>query len=150
MKNIYNEYVGNNQYPNLYEPLRKYGLKSSNPVILLFDNETVTKRPLKDFLNHINNKSGMYYRLWLNIHENLYLATIPLVKGQKECEIEDLFSDEVLSHEIDGKYFDRKGKDGEKSYSKQIFASYIAQNISSIDFTNFVPLLDALNEIVKN
>lgn len=150
MKNIYNEYVGNNQYPNLYEPLRKYGLKSSNPVILLFDNETVTKRPLKDFLNHINNKSGMDYRLWLNIHENLYLATIPLVKEQKECEIEDLFSDEVLSHEIDGKYFDRKGKDGEKSYSKQIFASYIAQNISSIDFTNFVPLLDALNEIVKN
>ena len=56
----------------------------------------------------------------------------------------------LLSHEIDGKYFDRKGKDGEKSYSKQIFASYIAQNISSIDFTNFVPLLDALNEIVKN
>ena len=92
----------------------------------------------------------MDYRLWLNIHENLYLATIPLVKGQKECEIEDLFSDEVLSHEIDGKYFDRKGKDGEKSYSKQIFAYYIAQNISSVDFTNFVPLLDALNEIVKN
>lgn len=54
----------------------------------------------------------------------------------------------MLSHEIDGKTFDRKGNKGNKYYSKQIFASYIAKNMHSIDFKAFIPLLDAINQII--
>lgn len=146
MKNIYNVYKGKNSYPDLFTPLSKYGRKPLNPVILLFDNETKSNRPLKDFLNY--TKAKFETELWIQLYENLYVATNPLVKGKSECEIEDLFSDDILAHEINGKVFDRKGKNSENTYSKQIFSSYIAQNISNIDFSDFIPILDTLNKII--
>lgn len=146
MKNIYNGFTGKNNFPNLFASLSKYKIKPRNPIILLFDNETKSKRPLKDFLNYTNMSLGT--NIFMHLIHNLYLVTIPLVKEKQECEIEDLFDDEVLLHEIDGKKFERKGNDGDKHYSKQIFASYIAKNVRSIDFTAFIPLLDAINQII--
>lgn len=146
MKNIYNGYTGKNNFPNLFESLSKHKLRPRNPIILLFDNETKSNRPLKDFLNYTHK--SLETNIVLHLVQNLYLVTIPLVKEKQECEIEDLFDDEVLSHEIDGKTFDRKGNKGNKYYSKQIFASYIAKNMHSIDFKAFIPLLDAINQII--
>lgn len=146
MKNIYNGYTGKNNFPNLFDSLSKHKLRPRNPIILLFDNETKSNRPLKDFLNYTHK--SLETNIVLHLVQNLYLVTIPLVKEKQECEIEDLFDDEVLSHEIDGKTFDRKGNKGNKYYSKQIFASYIAKNMHSIDFKAFIPLLDAINQII--
>lgn len=146
MKNIYNGYTGKNNFPNLFESLSKHKLRPRNPIILLFDNETKSNRPLKDFLNYTHK--SLETNIVLHLVQILYLVTIPLVKEKQECEIEDLFDDEVLSHEIDGKTFDRKGNKGNKYYSKQIFASYIAKNMHSIDFKVFIPLLDAINQII--
>lgn len=148
MKNIYNIYKGYNNFPNLYTSLDKYELKPSNPVVLVFDNETKTKRPLKQFLDYTN--CSLNDSLNIHIYKNLYLATIPLVKGKEECEIEDMFSEEVLSHKINGKSFDRKGKGDQNHYSKQIFSTFISNNVKSIDFTNFIPLLDAIEKVVTD
>lgn len=146
MKNIYNGFTGKNNFPNLFDSLSKHKLRPRNPIILLFDNETKSNRPLKEFLNYTHK--SLETNIVLQLVQNLYLVTIPLVKEKQECEIEDLFDDEVLSHEIDGKTFDRKGNKGNKYYSKQIFASYIAKNMHSIDFKAFIPLLDAINQII--
>lgn len=146
MKNIYNGFTGKNNFPNLFDSLSKHKLRPRNPIILLFDNEAKSNRPLKEFLNYTHK--SLETNIVLQLVQNLYLVTIPLVKEKQECEIEDLFDDEVLSHEIDGKTFDRKGNKGNKYYSKQIFASYIAKNMHSIDFKAFIPLLDAINQII--
>lgn len=154
MKNIYNFYTGKNGYPNLVAFFsEKYKITPINPVILLFDNEndtaTKSKRPLQEFLNYIGRREALGSNLGFHIQDNLYLVTIPLVKGKPECEIEDLFPDEVLNHEIDGKKFDRKGKDSEKSYGKHVFSLYIAKNLNDIDFEGFIPLIETISKIVS-
>ena len=80
---------------------------------------------------------------------NLYILTNQLVGGKTECEIEDLFDEKTLSIEIGGKTFSRKDEDKEKYYNKDIFSNYIASHYLKIDFTNFKPLLDNINKIVK-
>lgn len=148
MKNIYNAFTGANGYPNLFASIKGYGSEPQNPVILMFDNELNSNRPLKKFIDY--TKTALEEELSKCLLENLYISTIPLVKGKTECEIEDLFHEEVLNHEIDGKRFDRKGKDSDKHYSKQVFATYVAENMNAIDFSNFVPLLDELSAIVTS
>lgn len=134
-----------------------YGLKQSMPVILLFDNETESDRPLQVFLkeNSIGEKgkadliANLYLRLLPN--SKLFLLTNPLVNGKKECEIEDLFPAELLALELGGKKFCRKDKfDKTKYYGKKIFSQYVLENYQSIDFSGFRPLLDALNRIVAS
>ena len=81
---------------------------------------------------------------------NLYVLTNQLVGDKTECEIEDLFDEKTLSVEIGGKTFSRKDEDKEKYYNKDIFSNYIASHYLKIDFTNFKPMLDNINNIVKN
>ena len=58
MKNIYNFYSGKNNAPKLYSWFAQNSCKKSqNPVIFIFDNEQVSDRPLKKFLNHLNNNT---------------------------------------------------------------------------------------------
>ena len=80
----------------------------------------------------------------------------------REAEIEDLYSTEVLNTEIRGKTFkkdkkinknknsDNDTESSNKHYGKHIFSQYIKENYASIDFTNFIPLLDSINTIVMN
>ena len=147
LKNIYNLYTGLNNFPNLYKyflEVCKYIPKT--PVILLFDNEQKTNRPLKNFLKYINYKDGKLIGKKCLIG-NLYIMTNPLVKNLEECEIEDLFDDEVLNVELAGKTFSRdKNIDLSKKFGKSIFADYVLKNYKSINFENFKPILDSINE----
>lgn len=151
MKNIYNLYHGKNQYPNIHKFFKEKSYSMpKNPVILVFDNEQVTDRPLKKFIQYANIApkplKGRY-----NILDNLYLITNPLFKGKKECEIEDLFDDSVLSTTIGGKAFSRdKDADNSKYYGKAIFSQYIMRNYLTIDFSEFEPMLDDLNVIISD
>ena len=81
---------------------------------------------------------------------NLYILTNQLVGDKTECEIEDLFDEKTLNLEIGGKTFSRKDEDKEKYYNKDIFSNYIASHYWEIDFTNFKPLLNNINKIVKD
>ncbi len=174
MKNLYNFFSGKSNFKNYYIELAKTAsYYPSNPVIFIFDNETKTEKPLKNFMKYtkMNEKSKsafckiQYCKLDvvtdnINIkdkakadeiskHSNLYLLTNPLVNNEPECEIEDLFDEKTLSHEIGGRKFSRKDEDKNKFYNKDIFSKYIYDNYKSIDFSNFKPILDNLNRIIK-
>lgn len=151
MKNIYNMYYGNCGFPNFSQDFKeKYNLQASHPVILVFDNEQKSGRPLKDFLAHIKKKELLKEKRYDKIVDNLFVLTNPLVKDKEECEIEDLFDDKTLSHTIDGKIFSREeNSDNERCYGKTIFADYIANNYQKIDFGQFRPMLDDINTIIS-
>ena len=149
MKNIYNFYSGKNNTLKLYEWFAQNScIKSPKPVIFIFDNEQVSDRPLRKFLNYINNKSLLENRNYNHIQDNLYVLTNPLVNGNKECEIEDLFDNTVLSHTMGGKTFSRKDTDNEKYYGKAIFSQYIEKQYENIDFSDFKPMLEDIKAIV--
>jgi hypothetical protein len=151
MKNIYNFYSGNSNWPNLYRYFCKNSsLKSSFPVILIFDNEQESKRPLSKFTDYAKIQPKPLQSRYKSIIGNLYLLTNPLTKGKIECEIEDLFDETVLSCTIGGKTFSRsKDFDESKFYGKVIFSEYIIKNYTTIDFSEFTPMLDDLSTIIK-
>ena len=50
---------------------------------------------------------------------------------------------------IEGRTFKRKIKKGEEGvYGKDVFSKYVYNHYEEIDFSGFVPLLDALNTLV--
>ena len=156
MKSLYSYFTRKNA-PNYLERFQKLcGRGQRNPVILLFDNETETKRPLKEFLKNTDLsdddkqrfKSSLYIQLVPD--SKLFLLTNPLVSGRTECEIEDLFPQDVLEHKIDGRTFTREGTyDTKKYYGKEIFSKYVSEHYKKIDFSEFRPLLNAMSLIVE-
>lgn len=151
MKNIYNLFIGKNGYPNcLHYISHRSQTKPINPVVLVFDNEQKTKRPLNLFLKYVGI-SLPQNDISMNIHSNLYLLTNPLAEKGKDTEIEDLFEDKVLEHKIEGKTFcSAKKIDINKHYGKVIFSRYVAKNYKKINFSKFKLMLDELNKIVIN
>lgn len=160
MQNIYKYFVDGTprekkRYPNYFSYFSKTGRYPLMPVLLLFDHELESSRPLKKFLTEYKYTKEqikeLQNNLYLKLQENgnVYLLTNPLVDGEKECEIESLFSKETLEHEIKGKKFCPKDHyDTQKYYGKEIFSQYVSSNYEKIDFSKFRPLLDALNSVV--
>lgn len=150
MKNIWNFYNGKNNCDNIFKYINdksEYGvIRDVNPVILLFDNEKHPDKPLRKFLKHIgmNVESN---KPFLKLNANLYLQKIPRVNNS-DSEIEDLYSKEILNISINGKKFEKIVKD-EDTFSKDIFSKYILEHYQEIDFSNFLPLLDSINNICK-
>lgn len=160
MINIWNHYKGDHQCTNIHEVLnRKFrfhqGDVKRKPVILIFDNEqkcskSSTKRPLKEFLKSTKIEMDIN-ELTKHLCSNLYLQTIPLPKGMDECEIEDLYKEDVLKIKKDGKTFSKKSEEDTNLYfGKKIFAKHIYNNYKKIDFSNFLPLLDCIDKIITD
>ena len=155
MKHIYSYFTGNG-VDNLCSFFKDKGaITSVVPVVFLYDNEQETKRPLRTFINSArldetqkNEFNKQNYTIVDN-YSSLYLATVPLPAGKKECEIEDLFTQETLDMKIDGRSFSRKDEDRTKYYNKNIFSKYVYKHYQEIDFSGFRPLLDMLVEITK-
>ena len=122
--------------------------KVKGAVILLFDNEQKSDRPLKKFLTHSDVKmdAGQIFK---QLKANLFLQTIPLANGLEECEIEDLYQKEVLNVIINGKKFCRNAEyDSEKYFGKHIFSMYIMKHYNEVDFSKFLPILDSINSLI--
>lgn len=150
MTNIWNFYNGKNQCKNIYEHIQSKQisiLEKINPVILLFDNEQISDKPLKKFLKSSNLKLTEK-ETSKNIVGNLFLQTIPLCNSLQECDIEDLYKKELLNIIINGKKFDKsEKKDSNKFFGKHIFSMYIKNHYTEINFDNFLPLLDSINKL---
>lgn len=158
MKNIWNFYTGKNNCANIFDYLnnkdKSMNSKKVNPVILLFDNEQKSDKPLKNFLNYINIKldNGTTSK---HLKGNLFLQTIPLKEGLKECEIEDLYQTEVLNITINEKKFCRNmDGDSEEYFGKHIFSMYIKKHYDDkindnyiIDFSNFINILNEIDNL---
>ena len=158
MKILYKHFTDQKGSINYYAYFQKISRVPKNtPVILLFDNETVTKRPLRSFINEDSSisdtqKEALRNNLYLSLvpESKLFLLTNPLVDNKAECEIEDLFHSDLLQLQLNGKTFSRKDKfDNTKYYGKDIFSRYVLDNYRTIDFSGFVPLLDTLNNIME-
>lgn len=150
MKNIWNFYNGKNNCDNIFKYINDksgYGvIRDVNPVILLFDNEQNPDKPLRKFLKHIGMNAESN-KPFLKLNANLYLQKIPRINNS-DSEIEDLYSKELLNISINGKKFEKIVED-EDTFSKDIFSKYILEHYQEIDFSNFIPLLDSINNICK-
>lgn len=161
IKNIYsNCYIktkNNKNITTVHDFKKLCGERETNPVFLIFDNEMVSNkdRPLKKFLNEIkvnaSQKDKLKENLYINICDNLYLCTYQLNNKEAcEIEIEDLFPADVLEHEINGRKFSKKDSTHDNGfYGKNEFSQYVYSNYESIDFSNFISLLSAINEIIE-
>lgn len=151
LNNIFDFFNKNQPLLNHLGYLKKEsGTSPKNPVILMFDNELKSgkDRPIGKFLKHASisdKKSTVERDYMLNINDNLYLLTVPLIDGKLECDIEDLFENKTLLHEVSGKTFSKKDNfDPSKHYGKDRFSKYIWNNYNDVDFKKFKPLLDNL------
>ena len=93
--------------------------------------------------NELNNKN--YARL--ATQQNMYILTIPKLKEDSNVEIEDLFDEELLNIELNGKNFSRSGKD-DNSFGKEIFSKYVYSHRDKIDFSNFKYILNGIRDIL--
>ncbi len=83
--------------------------------------------------------------------ENLYIVKVPSAAGDKD--IEDLFQPAVLLTKLNNKTFYKKntGLDQDIHYGKAYFAEYVVTpNKREIDFSDFEPLLNTINDIITN
>ena len=160
MKILYRYHVGNGKripaYLSYFSQLS--GLEQHKPVILLYDNEPKSDRPLKKFLDGdvhptADQKAALKEHLHIQLipDSKLFVVTPPLVGSKEECEIEDLFTDELLKLNLEGKTFCRKDKfDNSKYFDKEIFSQYVYKNYHKIDFSQFIPLLDTIDSIIAH
>lgn len=133
---------------------KKSSSLAENPVILLFDNEDSKEKPLQKFINSTKltetQKSEIIKNQFTLLNDNIFIATNPKIRTEKDCEIESLFTDDTLLHEIDGRKFTRNSKFNiDEYYGKEIFSKYIKNNYQTIDFSYFRLLLDTFSEIIK-
>lgn len=159
LKNL-NDFFNSNNAKKSTTNYLSYFKKISNtlpkkPVILMFDNEIKSgkRKPIGDFLNHAKIDDAKVELLKseykINVIDNLYLLTVPLIGGKSECDIEDLFDKTTLSRKINGKEFTKKDNyDTSKYYGKDIFSKYILDNYININFNNFRSVLDNINNII--
>ena len=128
-----------------------------NPVIFVYDNEIANKnKPLCKFSNHANlneaQKQSLGKNLFLRLTPcgNLFLLTNPLVEGRTESEIEHMFTQETRSIELSGKKLSLDSNfDNTRCFGKDHFSNYVLANYSTIDFSGFRPLLNALRTILQ-
>lgn len=160
MKNMYNFFSDKEGkvYPNYLKYFNSFGTKPLNPTIFIFDNEISSKvdKPVKKFIYYVYKGNSQLRQkkmkllednLSLEITENLFVVTNKLLENCDETEMEDLFDDETLAHEDGGKTFSKNG-DSESHYGKEIFSKFILKNFEEINFENFRPILDKLDESV--
>lgn len=159
MKNICKYFfdIENNKVPNYLKTFKILTKQiASNPTILIFDNEiSNNNKPVSKIIDYVKLSEDRRVILteesYLNIEGSFYLLMNPLVKNKKECEIEDLFDQATLNHEINGKKFSReKNMDLNKYYSKERFSNFIYNEYREIDFSNFKPMLENSDFIIEN
>lgn len=158
MINIWNLYTGKNGLPNIFEYLQGKSnfIQTRHPVVLLFDNEMASSKPLKKFLNITKFSSPSYNEklvadLNLQIMDNLYLQTLPSIKGVEDVEIEDLYLPNQIMEikDNENRTFKKEVENIKKNFGKDKLSEYIYLNYKSFDFSNFFPLLKSIETIIK-
>jgi RNA-directed DNA polymerase len=139
---------GSDQLKNLLIEYRarlspfKHG--TTQPVIMIVDNDSGSTG-LFNYLGYVLGKSIDGMDPFYHAFENLYVVPVP--KKGTAATIEDLFDPALLKRTLDGKNFDRSGKEKNTSkwYSKVDFATKIVKpERATINFVGFEPLLKAI------
>ena len=152
---IYQLYANKNKTQNYYKKILNQTM--SNAVIFLFDNEAYSNRPLKKFIDAAklkdDQKDKLKTKLYARLIDNskLFIVTTPLHSGKPESEIEDLFTETTRNTIIGGKHFSTNDQyDTSIFYGKKVFSEFVYDNFKTIDFTGFIPMLDAINKAIQS
>lgn len=135
----------------------KYAKCSSSPVIILLDNEPIKGNPLGEFIGEVDLKndylaitkgklpnSKCNYNLLERLHsDKFFLLVTPKKAGEKKSDIECLFKNSF----IDNLNFSRSPQNGQ--IGKEAFSKIVEKNYKTIDFSEFIPLLDNLKKIIE-
>ncbi|MDR0212511.1 MAG: retron Ec67 family RNA-directed DNA polymerase/endonuclease [Comamonas sp.] len=118
----------------------------ASPVIMLLDND----KGWKTFQRKCGDKQPKKINESLYIvRGNLYIVLTPL-HGKTESSIEDLYHNDILSIELDGKKFDpsNETEDTGNHYGKMAFAEKIIKSAAyNVDFSNFTSIFDQFVEV---
>ncbi|WP_315761865.1 retron Ec67 family RNA-directed DNA polymerase/endonuclease [Sphingomonas sp. Y38-1Y] len=123
-----------------------------NPVVILIDNDSGGK----DVLSQVNGiyKTGVSTDDTSIVHQitsGLILVKTPHVGTQKLTSIEDLLPANVKNVKLNGKTFSTAKKlDTSKHFGKVALSHYVRDNAAGINFDGLDPLLEGLNEAIKN
>ncbi|WP_181175625.1 retron Ec67 family RNA-directed DNA polymerase/endonuclease [Mesorhizobium sp. B2-3-4] len=121
-----------------------------HPVLVIVDNDAGSVGIFQMLTKLLGKPIGGLDPFY-HVIENLYVVPIP--KVATPVAIEDLFDPALLARKIDGKDFDRTGKekDGSKWYGKNEFATKIvAPERGTIKFDGFEPLLNAVVDAIQH
>lgn len=138
-------------YNNIFNEIK--GEVNKSPIIIIMDNELISKdKPLKTTLNYIgitNHETMKNDLIERSIkYDRIYILTNELADQQNESEMEDLFDSSILNVKIKGKSFQRNKQINSKTeFGKKVFAKYVIENYSRIDFSKFKTLLDNIDKI---
>ena len=149
MSMFYSNFYGTDK---LYDSLIRKRCNYGEPVIFVYDNEKKSERPIHKLMKVLPKELSK--RLETNnavkVNNNLFVLSVPLADDKDECEIEDLYDEEVLNRRLDGKKFSRDSDYNiNEYYGKEIFAKRIvAADYQNISFERFRPLLENINSIV--
>ena len=141
------------------EALKRYShTPFLHPVIFVVDNDTGGKKLFGKASTPGGGKVDFdTLPIWHRMDHNLYLLRTPPRLGNTGSktamtDMEDLFDAATLATRLDGKAFDRTKKPGDATtYGKAMFADRVVKpGVAQIDFTSFVPMLEAINEIIDD
>lgn len=81
----------------------------------------------------------------------LFLLRPPHVGGQKLTSIEDFLPASVKNVKLNGKTFSADKKlDASKHFGKVALSHYVRDNAAEVNFSGLDPLLEGLNNAIKN
>ena len=98
--------------------------------------------------SHVDGTAKFYH-----VISNLYLVPTPMLAGGGHSMIESFLDAKVLGAKLGGKvlHLDEKTFDKTKHFSKELFVKHVVQkNASTIDFSGYKPLLDAISEAIED
>jgi len=122
------------------------------PVILLIDNDKGAKG-LFSYVSGITKSKIDKKDSFIYVTDNIYIIPTPLTSSGGDTMIEDFFDKKLLKSKLGVKTLNLsdKGFDSKKEYGKNHFAKYvIKKNEKTIDFTGFKPLLDRIEEVIRD
>lgn len=133
-----------------------YGSKTSNPVIMVMDNDTGPD----ELLNYIAREcdtcpksvASIRKMPFVHVMHNLYLILTPLGATGALTSMEDLFDAETLGKELGGKKFSREKKINNKTeYDKDDFSLKVVRAMArDINFEGFNCIFDAMKMVLEH
>jgi len=135
---------------NMYEKnMRTFkGQGAKYPVTILTDNDDGSSNIKSRIKKKLDDVKEVNSSLHYNFARNLYIIFTPETEGEA---IEDLFDEETLNTEIDGKVFSRANEINSKTeYGKIVFAEKVIKaKQKEINFDGFKVVFDKIKLIIN-
>lgn len=138
------------RYPEQY---KRFNHTPLSPVIMVLDNDSGTRTIVRKIARIFAVTEGSIKKnSFTHIMHNLYIVLTPLLPGDKDSCMEDLFDSSVLSTIINGRSFDKSNNYNKSThYGKNDFSlKVIKDNEKTINFSGFTPVLNAVRDCLAH